>query len=114
MKPAPSVTIFTKGMEAPCIRFALTDGPWLVLPYIHAGSFELGTGETLLICHFGETQLQIEGERLFSLLLDLQRNTVESVEATAFPEPGLPHVSRIVRVEPGKEFGGAELEEHQF
>jgi len=104
MKSAPSVTVFTKGMEAPCVRFAITDGPRLVLPYIHASSFELGTGEKLLICQFGETQLQIEGERLLPLLLDLQRNAVESVEAIAFPEPGLPHVTRVVRVELGGEF----------
>ena len=106
MKSANSVTAFTKGMEAPCVRFAITDGPQLALPYIHATSFELGAGEKLLLCQFGETHLQIEGERLLPLLIDLQRNAVESIQPTAFPEPGLPHVSRIVRIELGEEFSG--------
>jgi hypothetical protein len=104
MKLSQSVVSFTKGMEAPCVRFAITDGPQLVLPYIHATSFELSAGEKLLVCQFGETQLQLEGERLLPLLLDLQRNLVDSVEATKTSEGGLPHVSRIVRIELGADF----------
>ena len=102
--PATSVTAFVKGMEAPCVRFAITDGPQLVLPYIQATFFELSVGEKLLICQFGETQLQLEGERLLPLLTDLQRNLVDSVEALQTPEPGLPHVSRVVRIQLGAEF----------
>ena len=99
MTSTSSITTFIKGMEAPCVRFVLTDGGQLVLPYLHASSFELSAGGKLLICQFGETQLQIEGERLLQLLVDLQRNAVDLIEAATREEAGLPHVSRVVRVE---------------
>jgi hypothetical protein len=99
MNPAPSVTPFAKGLEAPCVRFALSDGSHLVLPYIHASLFELRPGGKLLLCQFGETKLQIEGDRLLPLLIDLQRHAVDSIEPSAAAETGLVHVSRIVKVE---------------
>ena len=87
---------FSKTSSGPCVRFVLEGGKHLVLPYIHATSFEYEEG--LLACSFPGLAVQIEGTNLLPLLLELQQFAVDFVRAGRFASEDRPGISRIAVV----------------
>lgn len=85
---------FSKTSSGPCVRFVLEGGKHLVLPYIHATSFEYEDG--LLACSFPGLAVQIEGTNLLPLLLELQQFAVEFVRSGRFASEDRPQISRVV------------------
>ena len=87
---------FSKTSSGPCVRFVLEGGKHLVLPYIHATSFEYEEG--LLACSFPGIAVQIEGTNLLPLLLELQQFSVDFIRTGRFASEERPRISRIVVV----------------
>ena len=93
-----SMKSFPKGAEAPCVRFVLTGGEFLVLPYMALNRIEMGASGDLIVATFGTTMIQIEGRSLGGVLDELQKFGVHTL-AAAKDENDTPVITRIVAVQ---------------
>ncbi len=81
--PAP-ISAFEENQQAPCIRLVLDDQRQAVFPYYLMGEIILEASAELLVCHFGNSVIQIEGKHLQDLLIGLQFHRLESIQKGEF------------------------------
>ncbi|MEO6476727.1 hypothetical protein [Luteolibacter sp.] len=80
----PPLVTFQEREQAASVRFRLSDGRQLALPYHHCEGVELDATGKQLTCRFGNLIIQIEGENLTDLLVGLQYQRLEIVQTGIF------------------------------
>lgn len=95
------IRLFSPEDPAPCLRLQLHDQSQIVLPYYLLGETTLDASGQLLICHFGNTVIQIEGRHLQDLLIGLQYHRIESIQNGGFAkdQPNPLTINRIALVQ---------------
>lgn len=89
MKTAtPPIHIFEENNQAPCIRLQLDNQKQVVYPYYLMGETTLEASGELIVSHFSNSVIQIEGKNLQDLLIGLQFHLVESIQKGEFAESG--------------------------
>jgi hypothetical protein len=98
---AAPIRFFAPQDPAPCLRLQLHDQSQVVFPYYLMGETTLDPSAQLLICHFGSTVVQIEGQQLLELLIGLQYHRCESIQAGTFAKdphpPNNPHNPLVIQ-----------------
>lgn len=84
----PPIHTFEENNQAPCIRLQLDDQKQVVFPYYLMGETTLEASGELIVCHFGNSVIQIEGKHLQDLLIGLQFHRIESIQKGKFAEGG--------------------------
>lgn len=82
--PQPPIVAFADREQAASVRFWLTDGRQLALPYHHCEGIELDATGKHLACRFGNLVIQVEGENLTDLLVSLQFQKLEIIQTGTF------------------------------
>lgn len=80
------ISAFEENQQAPCIRLILDDERQVVFPYYLMGETTLEASGELIVCHFGNSVVQIEGKHLRDLLIGLQFHRIESIQKGKFAE----------------------------
>lgn len=83
---ATPIRAFDDDNRAPCVRLQLHDQTQIVLAYYLMGEVTLDASGKLLVCRFGNSVIQIEGQNLHDLLVGLQFHRIESIQAGIFAE----------------------------
>lgn len=71
---------FAKGSSAPCLRIVCHNGEQLLLQYMHISLMSLSKDATLLCIYSGDNMMQIEGNNLAPLFLNLQNFQVSYIQ----------------------------------
>jgi hypothetical protein len=95
MTNAKPVVTFVKGASAPFLRLVLEDKSQLMIQYMHIHSVTLSESETVLLIVYDGLRVQIEGQKLSSLLLNLQTYQVSSIQAGSDDEL---KITRVVSI----------------